>query len=81
MQKVQSQTTAIKNQMNTTLSFRGEAPLNFLKVELINNVLTGSIQKSIQTPYTILRKVTGILADTKKKSSNTFNIQAFSVHL
>ena len=53
--------TAIKNQMNTALSFRREASRNFLKSEFINNVLT----MSIQTPCTILRKDTGIA--TKKK--------------
>ena len=77
MQKVQSQTTAIKNQMNTALSFRGEASLNFLKVELIYKVLTGSIQKSIQTPYTILRKVTGIHADTTKKKLEYIQYSSF----
>jgi hypothetical protein len=51
MQKVQSQITTTKYQMNATLSFRGMASRNFLKSEFINNVLTGSIQKSIQTPY------------------------------
>ena len=83
MKKVQSYITTTKCLMNSSLSFKGTASLNFLNDNFIL-ILFGrnkdKLKKSLLTPYFKAKNHQDSLTSLKTKSSISFQNQALLVH-